>query len=85
LSKIINQVLTAIVVEFATCPVHDSIAVLPHHILLGEPARGLLKLPEREPMAPPEVRHLRPYGGAPRRAHAPLVVAELACRMVAFL
>jgi hypothetical protein len=59
-------------------PVHDPVAALPDHILLGEPVRGLLQLTEREPVAPPEVRDLRrPRGapGTPRSGPVPLAPA----------
>lgn len=32
--------------------VHDTVASLPDHILLGEPAGGLLQLPQRIPTPP---------------------------------
>jgi hypothetical protein len=59
---------------------------MPNHILLDEPIRGVLNLPEREPVAPPEVRHLWRHGGAPvplllgvptPRSLPPLVMADM--------
>lgn len=57
--------------------VHDPVATLPDHILLGEPVGGLLQLTEREPVAPPEVRNLRHprAAGAPRRGTVPFAPA----------
>jgi hypothetical protein len=58
--------------------VHDPVPALADHILLGEPAGGLLQLTEREPVAPPEVRdlrHPRAAAGAPRRGAVPLAPA----------
>jgi hypothetical protein len=58
--------------------VHDPVPALADHILLGEPAGGLLQLTEREPVAPPEVRDLRQpraAAGAPRRGAVPLAPA----------
>lgn len=52
-------------------PVYDPIPALSDDVLLGEPAGGILQFPQRVPVPPPQMRHLR-RAPTPHRRRSPL-------------